>query len=335
VVAGGLVAATFVIYPFSEIQEVLRESWGMLYGAKPVKAQGVFEIFKLAQLQQQDIFVPKQAMAEIQSPLLRDSLDLLTMGLRPEDMKKNLETRVSATTARSTSHAAFLLTLSKLSPAFGLVGTLIGLVTILYEMGGGSGLEKVRIGFAARHTVGEGTRGIEDVQQDATAFNMLKECDTKAFSLRSSFDETRNVADDEVTVEDGRHSKVWNERSEVIRRNFRTRSADDGDDRRLSHTWAPNNTHVGDKLKLEFDEVTFTWFAKFGEVWLLTNRRNEVGVSISATAALCDEKLISMRGKFSENFERGIWVIGIGRATHLSSRRNPQANFSTVFSMTV
>lgn len=81
-------------------------------------------------------------LGEVQNRRLYEALDLVQSGMRKEDVRAILETKRDSSVTQSAADSALLLTLAKLAPGFGLVGTLVGLVVLLYDLGSGN-FEKV------------------------------------------------------------------------------------------------------------------------------------------------------------------------------------------------
>ncbi|HMN69513.1 MAG TPA: MotA/TolQ/ExbB proton channel family protein [Bdellovibrionales bacterium] len=77
-------------------------------------------------------------VGEVQNRRLFEALELVESGMRKEDIRAILETKRDSSISQSVSDAGLLLTLAKLAPGYGLVGTLIGLVVLLYDLGSGN-----------------------------------------------------------------------------------------------------------------------------------------------------------------------------------------------------
>jgi chemotaxis protein MotA len=68
-------------------------------------------------------------------------------GYNPQEIRDILETRIEYRTLRERGEANVLRTMGKYSPAFGMIGTLIGLVVMLYGMAqiSSAGLDPMKV----------------------------------------------------------------------------------------------------------------------------------------------------------------------------------------------
>src|SRR5262249_15562217 len=83
--------------------------------------------------------------AKIKEPLLRYGLDLVVTGYKPEVLRTMMNTAVEADFERSITPVTVLRNMASTAPAFGMVGTLVGMVIMLQHIQGdlsriGSGL---------------------------------------------------------------------------------------------------------------------------------------------------------------------------------------------------
>ncbi|MEQ1878394.1 MAG: hypothetical protein ABL958_17255, partial [Bdellovibrionia bacterium] len=80
IVVGGMSAAALVMFSFAEIRDVMLRIWSCLYGHEPAKTDTVFQIVKLANSQQQDLFQINRASSNIDHPMLKEALELMSIG---------------------------------------------------------------------------------------------------------------------------------------------------------------------------------------------------------------------------------------------------------------
>ena len=143
IVFGGLSTVTFMILPLEELRQLSRTLLWLFRNNKWERVKTVTDLYQFSSLQQQDLLNFSRAGQEAGNTFLREAMDLLSLGLKNDDLNKIFDLKMEAKASLSTTQAGFLLTLAKLGPGFGLVGTLVGLVSLLYQMGQGMGLEQI------------------------------------------------------------------------------------------------------------------------------------------------------------------------------------------------
>jgi chemotaxis protein MotA len=143
IVFGGMSAAALVMYPIHELKELWQRVKACIYGSVPNRAESVVVMVKLSEEQNLGILNLQKTIPTIQNPMVRESLELISMGFKAEDIKKYLETRSEASHSHWLAYSAFLSTHAKLGPGFGLVGTLIGLIVLLGELGSAGAIERI------------------------------------------------------------------------------------------------------------------------------------------------------------------------------------------------
>lgn len=73
----------------------------------------------------------ESAAKQIEDPFLRKGIEMSVDGTDPEVVREVLETEMSATQARHKTGAGFFVTAAGYAPAFGVAGTVIGLMAML------------------------------------------------------------------------------------------------------------------------------------------------------------------------------------------------------------
>ena len=79
----------------------------------------------------------EDSITELGDDFLKKGMQLVVDGTDPELVRSILETEVENISARHTLGKSWWDTFSTMSPAFGMVGTLIGLIAMLQNLGGG------------------------------------------------------------------------------------------------------------------------------------------------------------------------------------------------------
>jgi chemotaxis protein MotA len=139
IVLGGTVAATAVAFRLNEVTRVL----GIIKFAftKPkFKLQELVQaVIELAEINRKGPSELEKAIPNIKFAFLQDGVTFVTQGMKLEDLREILEQRESFRYKRELHESELMKTMGTYSPAFGMVGTLIGLVFMLFGMGSSSG----------------------------------------------------------------------------------------------------------------------------------------------------------------------------------------------------
>jgi len=108
------------------------------------EVETIVELATVARKSVQDL---EKALVDVQNPFLRDGLQMVVDGYNPQEIRDILETRIEYRTLRERGEANVLRTMGKYSPAFGMIGTLIGLVVMLYGMAqiSSAGLDPMKV----------------------------------------------------------------------------------------------------------------------------------------------------------------------------------------------
>lgn len=143
IVAGGMTAAAFIMHSFDEVRDLARAIANCFVDRRVDNTRAINEIVQVSKIQQRQS-VPVQADIEAVSYyFLRDGLELLLTGLSAEEIRRRLEVISSHSVERGIKQAGSLLSLAKLGPGFGLLGTLLGLVVLLQQMGESGNFDQV------------------------------------------------------------------------------------------------------------------------------------------------------------------------------------------------
>lgn len=138
-VLGGTVAATLISYPLREVLRVFRIFLIVLRNERLYEKEDVEELIQVAKLISSGQ-APKieDQLKRIKSPFLRTGVQLVADGVPLSDIQDLLEWRIARLRAKERAEAAIFRSMGAYAPAFGLVGTLLGLVNMLQNLGAGS-----------------------------------------------------------------------------------------------------------------------------------------------------------------------------------------------------
>lgn len=132
IVFGGTISAAVITYPVSDLIKMLKAFIRIARKTPEEKEETVIQIIKLSQA----ALKSKKALMDASqdqtlNPFLRDGIDLILAGFSREDLLYIMQERIMRDREREESYGALLRTLSKYPPAFGLVGTVLGLVSVM------------------------------------------------------------------------------------------------------------------------------------------------------------------------------------------------------------
>lgn len=138
IVLGGTLAATFICSPMKEVMRVFsafvlalkREELpignyidALVVIARTASAKGKISLEK--------------ALPNIDNEFLRSAVQMLVDGYNREELKEILDTRIEQAYEQEMAQAGIYRTMAKLAPAFGIIGTLIGLIGMMQTMNSG------------------------------------------------------------------------------------------------------------------------------------------------------------------------------------------------------
>lgn len=139
IVLGGTIAATLVSFPPVYVWKVWRNFIYALKNENLYDRDDIDEIVQVAKLWNKgQIQLVDEQVSKIRSPFLRTGLALVVDGSHIEDINDLLEWRIDRLRAKETAEANVFRAMAGYAPAFGMLGTLLGLVNMLYDVSGNS-----------------------------------------------------------------------------------------------------------------------------------------------------------------------------------------------------
>lgn len=136
---GGTIAATFIAYPMLKVLRV----FGVLFIAFRKDIEDPTGYISLivqmaAKARQQSVLSLEADAKRLDNRFLRTGIEMIVDGQPPELIRDVLETEMDYLALRHGEGAAIFRTMGKYGPAFGLIGTLIGLIAMLKNLGAGA-----------------------------------------------------------------------------------------------------------------------------------------------------------------------------------------------------
>jgi chemotaxis protein MotA len=137
IVLVGTIAATLISYPMHEVLRVFKLLGIVFKDDRHNNTHLVEEVVKMARLlqQQEELSKIEEAAKKIKNPFLRTGVELVIDGTKTDDIINLMEWRIGRLQAKEQADAHIFHSMSHFSPAFGMFGTLVGLVNMLYNVG--------------------------------------------------------------------------------------------------------------------------------------------------------------------------------------------------------
>lgn len=137
IVVGGMIAATLVSFPMQELKKVFRLIGYILKHEDYSVRQDVSEITHAARLRMRGDFARiEDQLVNIKNPFLRTAIQLVVDDTSPDEIISVLNWRIRRLRERERAEAHIFHSMSSFAPAFGMFGTLVGMVNMLYSVNG-------------------------------------------------------------------------------------------------------------------------------------------------------------------------------------------------------
>ncbi|MFQ6607131.1 MAG: motility protein A [Fidelibacterota bacterium] len=151
IVFGGMVASVSVAFPLAEVMKLGAAIGAVFKGSKEKLGLMVDDAVEIATVGRKGAADLEKSIEGIKNPFFRDGVQMVVDGYSEEELIDILETRIQYREVRERSQASLFQTMGTMAPAWGMIGTLIGLVIMLAGFGGegGGGTEALGSGMSA------------------------------------------------------------------------------------------------------------------------------------------------------------------------------------------
>ncbi len=137
IVIGGTIAATLVSFPTAELAKVWRVLGYVFRNNQYSIQDDISEIAHAARLRRHgDLARIEDQLERIANPFLKTSIQLVIDNTPADEIVNILQWRIKRLREQERAEAHVFHTMSVYAPAFGMFGTLVGMVNMLYGMGG-------------------------------------------------------------------------------------------------------------------------------------------------------------------------------------------------------
>ena len=135
IVAGGVVAATLVNYSYENIKHSFKTIIRMM-GAKSVDLRTDMELMRMfaKKVRTDGILVLDDEIPSIENDFLQNGLQLAVDGYNRESLANILDDEIQSQERQLSISVKVLDSMSEYSPAFGMIGTLIGMILMLQNI---------------------------------------------------------------------------------------------------------------------------------------------------------------------------------------------------------
>lgn len=145
IVAGGTLAAALICFPIRHFVTLIRVYFRTVTGRSEQQTiDTINEIVAMSQSQNEGAALEQLAQGKMSNLFLKEALDLVVQGgLSDDELNEVLEKRVELQNERYRREGNTYKIIGKFPPAFGLVGTTLGMISLLQSLGSPNAFERI------------------------------------------------------------------------------------------------------------------------------------------------------------------------------------------------
>jgi len=141
IVLGGASAAALICFPISSMLRAPVIAFKVLVNKGEDRLALIKQIVELAETARRDgLLALETRIPEIENPLVRTGIQMAVDGSSPEVVEEVLRTEVESIATRHREGKNIMDQLGRFAPAYGMIGTLMGLIMMLQDMSDPSGI---------------------------------------------------------------------------------------------------------------------------------------------------------------------------------------------------
>mgnify|MGYP001158234381 FL=1 len=148
IVFGGMIASVSVAFPLKDVLQLGNAMGAVFKGSKDSLGDIVDEAVEASEVARKGTADLENHIGNIKSFFFRDGAQMVIDGYSLEELTEILYTRIEYRELRENTQAGLFKSMGVMSPAWGMVGTLIGLVVMLSGFGEG-GTDTLGAGMSA------------------------------------------------------------------------------------------------------------------------------------------------------------------------------------------
>ena len=135
IVVGGATAATLTAYPMARFLKMPKVAMQAIFTKPQDPRQLIHQLVELAEVARRDGILALESRSEqIDDDFLTHGIQMAVDGTDPEVIQTIMETELDNLISRHEAGKGMLDSMGRFAPAFGMIGTLIGLVAMLSHM---------------------------------------------------------------------------------------------------------------------------------------------------------------------------------------------------------
>ncbi len=135
VVAGGSIAAVLICFPLKNFINLGRVLRNVFFNKQEDTSKLIEQIVSLAETARRDGLLALEArVEEMSNPFIVLGIQMAVDGTRPEVIEDIMRTEMDAVSTRHQSGRRILEQMGRFTPAFGMIGTLMGLIIMLGQL---------------------------------------------------------------------------------------------------------------------------------------------------------------------------------------------------------
>lgn len=135
IVFGGAVASVLVAYPMKAVINSIKYNMMAIFHREFDPLATILQIVSLAETARREgLLSLENRMEEIDDPFLSGGIRMAVDGMSPEVVEAIMNTEIDAVNARHNYGRSVVANFGKYAPAFGMIGTLVGLVLMLADL---------------------------------------------------------------------------------------------------------------------------------------------------------------------------------------------------------
>jgi chemotaxis protein MotA len=135
IVIGGSLGALMIKHPLAQVTGVVSVIMKAFFAKEQNSAEIVKQMVQFAEsARKEGLLVLEKATKELDDPFMKSGLQLAVDGTEPEILQILLEKEIENLETRHKKGQDFMSAWAELAPAWGMIGTLVGLVNMLLNM---------------------------------------------------------------------------------------------------------------------------------------------------------------------------------------------------------
>jgi len=141
VVVGGATAAALICFPLGSMMRAPMIALKVFLNKGEDRLTLIKQIVELAETARRDgLLALESKVSAIENPLVRTGIQMAVDGSTPDVVEEVLRTEVEAIATRHREGKSIMDQMGRFAPAYGMIGTLMGLIMMLQDMSDPSGI---------------------------------------------------------------------------------------------------------------------------------------------------------------------------------------------------